>query len=137
MTKWRITDWRKIAKTAILADNRIDTREVKILREALLADGEMTQVELDFLKELRNEAGSYVREFMQLYINAVKNYVIRDGAIGSHEAEWLRQSIVSHRKLDEDDKQLLHELNLSAEHVAPEFKQLYMEVCKKESYQLD
>lgn len=137
MTNWCVTDWRKMAKAFILADNRIDTREVKILRDALLADGKITQVELDFLKELRNEAGSYVREFMQLYIDAVKDHVLHDGAIGHRETEWLRQSIVSHGKIDEDDQRLLHELNLSAEQVTPEFKQLYIEVCKKERYKLD
>lgn len=137
MTEWRITDWRKLAKAAILADNRIDTREVKILRDALLADGKISVTELDFLKELRNEAGTYVREFMQLYISAVKEVILRDGAINSREVEWLRQAITAHGNFDEDDRRLLEELNHSAEHVVPEFKQLYLEVCKKESYQLD
>ncbi len=43
-----MAEWRKLAKTAILTDNRIDTSEVNILRDNFFSDDKINQSELDF-----------------------------------------------------------------------------------------
>lgn len=125
-----MAEWRKVAKFAILADKRIDTREVNILREALFADNKINQSELEFLKELRNEATSYVKAFTDLYIEAIKARMLEDGKIKNDEAKWLRNAIFADGKIDEDEKRMLEELKTEAQETSPAFDELYAECMK-------
>jgi uncharacterized tellurite resistance protein B-like protein len=122
-----MAEWRKLAKHALLADGRIDTREVQILRQALFADNRIDRSELEFLKELHNEANSYVRAFIDLFIDGVKSYMLADGVISATETNWLRKAILADGKVDEDEKRLLRELKESARSTSPEFDALFAE----------
>jgi len=123
-----MAEWRKLAKLALLADGRIDTREVQILREALFADGRIDRSELEFLKELRNEAKSCVRPFTDLFIDGVKSYMLADGTISATETAWLRKAILADGTVDEDEKRLLRELKEAAGSTSPEFDALFAEL---------
>jgi hypothetical protein len=56
-----MAEWRKVAKALALADGRIETREVEILRKQLFADGKIDKSELDFLYEIKRGASSQVQ----------------------------------------------------------------------------
>jgi hypothetical protein len=122
-----MAEWRKLAKQTLLADGHIDTREVKVLREALFADNKIDKSELDFLNELRNEAPSYVRAFVDLFIEGVKSHILADGDISATEAAWLRKAIMADGKVDDDEKRLLNELKAEAKSTCPEFDALFAE----------
>src|SRR5262245_52184164 len=109
-----MADWRKLAKALTLADGRIDTREVGILRKELFADGKIDKSELDFLNELRNGAQSHVKDFMELFIQGVKANILADGDISDTEAAWLRKALYADGKIDDDEKRLLKELKAGA-----------------------
>jgi len=125
-----MADWRKLAKEALLADGRIDTREVEILRKALFADQRIDKSELEFLAELRKAAKSTVKEFMKLFTDAVKNHMQADGVITDSETAWLRKTIFADNKVDADEIQLLKELKQLAKQTSPEFDKLYAECVK-------
>lgn len=61
------TDWRNLAKAALLADGVIDETEVKVLRKIFYADGVIDKIEVDFLIELRNDAKSVTLALQGLY----------------------------------------------------------------------
>jgi len=119
-----MADWRKLAKTALLADGRIDTKEVNIIRKELFADGRIDKSELEFLFELRKGATSAVQSFIQLLNDAIKSVVLADGTISDKEAAWLKKYIVADGKVDDAEKQLLRELKGSARSVSKEFEAL-------------
>jgi uncharacterized tellurite resistance protein B-like protein len=125
-----MADWKKLAKAALLADGRIDTREVQILRQALFADQHIDKAELEFLADLRKSAQSTVKEFMKLFIDAVKKHMLADGVITDQEAAWLRKTIFADNKVDAEEIQLLKELKQQAKQTSPEFDKLYAECVK-------
>jgi len=125
-----MADWKKLAKEALLADGKIDTREVEILRRSLFADDRIDKSELEFLADLRKSAKSTVKEFMKLFIEAVKNHILADGVITDTEAAWLRKTIFADNKVDADEIQLLKELKQAAKKTSPEFDKLYNECVK-------
>ena len=125
-----MADWKKLAKAALLADGRIDTKEVEIIRAELLADGRIDKSELEFLADLRNSAESTVRVFVELFMQAVKQHMLEDGVISDTEARWLRKAIFADVKVDADEVQLLKELKAAAKQCDAEFTKLYDECVK-------
>ena len=125
-----MADWRKLAKAALLADGKIDAREVKIIRKELFADGKIDKLELEFLAEVRNAAKSTAPAFVKLFNDAVKNNVLADGAISSAEAKWLRKAIFADKKVDADEVKLLKAIKAAATKTSPEFDALYKECVK-------
>jgi hypothetical protein len=123
-----MADWKKLAKAMTLADGRIDTKEVEILRKELFADKKIDKSELEFLTDLKNDASSCVQAFHDLYIDAVKTNVLADGTISDAEAAWLRKMIFADGKADEHEKKLLTELRSSAKSTSPGFNALCKEV---------
>lgn len=121
-----MAEWKKLAKALILAEGHIDTKEVRILRQAFLDYDRIDTEELVFLKELRNQAKSYVKSFTELYIDSVKNYMLAEGAyLNPEKAKWLRQAIFADGQVDEEEKRLLRELKAEAKKTSPEFEVLY------------
>ncbi len=125
-----MADWKKLAKDALLADGRIDTKEVDLLRQAIFADEKVDKSELEFLADLRNSAQSCVKAFTDLFMNAVKKNVLADGDISDTEAKWLRKALYADNKIDADEIQLLKDLKANAKQVSPEFLKLYAECVK-------
>lgn len=128
-----MAEWRKLAKAAILIDNRIDTREVELLRENFWADNKINLSELDFLQELRKECKTAVKAFSEFFIEAAKSHILSDGVIAKGETKWLRKAILADgksTKVDEVEKRLLKELKAEAKKTSPEFDELYNECMK-------
>jgi hypothetical protein len=122
-----MADWRKVAKAFALSDGRIDTKETTILRKELFADGKIDKSELEFLYEIRKGASSTVRDFTELFIEAVKANVLTDGKIDAAEAAWLKKAIFADDQVDADEKRLLAELKAGAKSTCPEF----VDLCKQ------
>ncbi len=125
-----MANWKQLAKAALLADGRIDKKEVAIIRKELMADQRIDKSELEFLADLRNSAKSTVKSFTTLFIEAVKNHVLEDGSISDPEARWLRKAIFADKKVDADEVKLLKELKQEAKHCGPAFLKLYNECVK-------
>ncbi len=125
-----MADWKKLAKAALLADGRIDTKETAIIKKEFFADAKIDKSELDFLNDLRKSAQSTVKAFTDLFLEAVQNHMLADGVIDDDEARWLRKSIFADRKVDADEKKLLDNLKKKAKKVGKEFDKLYEECMK-------
>ena len=125
-----MADWKKLAKDALLADGRIDQKEVDLLRAAIFADGRVDKAELEFLADLRKSATSTVRVFTELFLAAVKSNLLADGSIDDGEAKWLRKLIFADQTVDADEIQLLKDIKAGAKSVSAEFEALYKECVK-------
>ncbi len=128
-----MAEWRKLAKAAILTDNRIDTQEVELLRDNFFTDEKINLSELDFLQELRNDSKTAVKAFTELFIEAAKSRILADGVIGKSEAKWLRKAIFAdeNAQVDEVETRLLEELKAEAKETSAEFDELYNECMNK------
>jgi uncharacterized tellurite resistance protein B-like protein len=123
-----MADWQKLAIRAILADGKIDDAEVKILQKELYADGVIDTSEVKFLINLRNEAkGNVTPAFTKFFFKAVKDNLLKDGAIDAAEAKWLRSMLYADGKIDEDEKKFLKELKRAAKKTSSAFDKLYTE----------
>lgn len=120
-----MADWRKVARAFALADGKIDTSEVGILRKELFADGQIDTDELEFLVDLRNTTKGNAREFTELFIEAVKANMLADGSLDAAEAAWLKKAIFADGSVDDDEKRLMKELKAGAKKTSPEFDALY------------
>ncbi|MCI0459876.1 MAG: hypothetical protein L0Z62_23240 [Gemmataceae bacterium] len=126
-----MADWRKLAKTILLAGGHIDDRKVAILRKELFADKRIDQGELAFLFEAKRGAHKAVPAFQALLNEAIRTAILADGSISPTEVQWLRAYLLADAKVDEEEKKLLRELKLLADQVCPEFNALYTECMSK------
>ncbi len=67
-----MADWRKVAKAFVLADEHISEKEVEILRKAIFADAKVSKSELQFLKEVKQEAKTAVKSLDALIAECEK-----------------------------------------------------------------
>lgn len=126
-----MADWRSLAKSAILRDGKIDTAEVKMLRDTIYADKKVNRSEMDFVHELKLETKTSVKVFNDFYLKAAKDHFLADGKIVTSEAKWLRKAVLINDKVDAEGKRLLRELKKGAKKTCPEFEELYEECMKK------
>lgn len=120
-----MASWRNVAKVAVLGDGHISTKEVEILRTALLDDGDVNKSELEFLQEVRQESKTQVHAFNELFIEAVKGHLLRDGSVDAADVTWLRTAIFADGSADDVEKRLLEELKANS---CPELDALCAEV---------
>ena len=123
-----MAEWKKVAHALALADGRLDTKEVEILRREIMADGRVDKSELEFLAGLRKAATSVVKVFDDLFFEAVKQHMLADGDISGVEAKWLRKNILADGKVDDTEKALLKALKSGAKTTSPEFDKLVEEL---------
>src|SRR3954453_20044902 len=112
-----MADWKKTAKSFLLADGSIDEREVAVLRKELFADGKIDDVEQDFLLELRHGATKLAPSFHLLLEEAVKNCCLDGDAIKPGMAGLLRRWIFADGKVDFGEKRYLQQLRAAARRV--------------------
>jgi uncharacterized tellurite resistance protein B-like protein len=130
-----MTDWRKLALEALVADGQIDDAEVKLLQRVLWEDGKIDAKEVQFLIELRNTAQKKAKakkttvnpKFETLFFKAIEENVLRDGQISAKEAEWLRKMLFADRKIDDNEKKFLTRIKKAAKKTSPAFERLYQE----------
>jgi uncharacterized tellurite resistance protein B-like protein len=130
-----MTDWRKLAMEALVADGQIDDNEVKLLQRVLWEDGKIDAKEVQFLIELRNTAQKKAKakkttlnpKFETLFFKAIEENVLRDGQISAKEADWLRRMLFADRKIDDNEKKFLNRIRKAAKKTSPAFERLYQE----------
>lgn len=122
-----MADWKKTAKSFLLADGGIDEREVGVLRKELFADGKVDDIELDFLLELRRDASKLVPAFHFLVIDAMKSCCLAGDAIKPGSASLLRRWLLASGKPGYVEKRYLEELRAAAKQVPPDFEALLRE----------
>lgn len=130
-----MTDWRKLAMEALVADGQIDDNEVKLLQRVLWEDGKIDAKEVQFLIELRNTAQKKAKakkltlnpKFETLFFKAIEENVLRDGQISAKEADWLRKMLFADRKIDDNEKKFLNRVKKAATKTSPAFERLYQE----------
>ena len=114
----------------ILANGKVDTPELEILKRELYTDGKIDRQEADFLVELHKRVQRVSPAFEAFFYQAIKSHILADSRIDAEEASWLRQMIFADGKVDAREKQFLHELKGEARAVGPEFQALFDECMK-------
>ena len=120
-----MADWRKLAKAILLADGRIDDREVAVLRKRLFAGGGIDEAGLEFMLELRGGAQGVAVAFNQLLFDSLRNFLLADGNLTPYKTSWLRRWIFADGKVDFAEKRLLQELKAGARQVSPDFESFF------------
>jgi len=114
-------------KNRALANGHIGDFEVELICQALYPEGRLDREVVDFLIELRDEAGSVCAGFQQLLFDAVKHCLLTDGVIDTEEAVWLRKRLIFAGNLRQGEKKLLWDLRHQAQGMSHEFQRLYYE----------
>jgi hypothetical protein len=122
-----MADWKKTAKSFLLADGGIDDREVAVLRKELFADGKVDDIEMDFLLELRRDAKKLVPAFHFLVIDALKSCCLEGDAIKRGTASLLRRWLLA-GPVGYVEKRYLEELRAAARQVPADFDEVYRQV---------
>ncbi len=115
----------------ILANGRVDTPELELLRKELYADGKIDREEADFLVELHKRVQHKTPAFEHFFYQAIKAHILADGKIDAEESAWLRQMLFDDGKIDDHERKFLHELKGEAKQVGPEFEALWKECMKQ------
>ncbi len=119
-----MADWKSLCKRLILADGVIDAEETQILRDEFLGDAVISQMEAEFLLNLRQSATKATGEFHEFVFQIVKKSILRDGVVGAAEAQWLEAFVGADGVVDELEKRFLADLAASARRTSPEFDAL-------------
>jgi hypothetical protein len=125
-----MTDFRQIEHD-ILANGRVDGRELEVLRGQLYADGKIDRRGADFLVELHKRVQHLTPAFERFFYRAIKDHVLGQGRIDAEEAGWLRRMLFADGKIDDEERKFLHELKGEAKQVSGEFEALYRESMKQ------
>ena len=120
-----MADWKKLARSLVLADGYIERRETEIVKKELLADGVVSKSEAEFLIDLRKSAPRAVAEFHTFVFEVIKKAILADGDISAPEAVWLHKFLLADGTVDAAERQLLRELKADAKGTSPEFDALY------------
>ena len=90
----------------ILANGRVDTPELEMLRKELYADGKIDRQEADFLVELHKRVQHRTPAFEHFFYAAIKHHILADGRIDAEEAAWLRRMLFADGKIDDQEAQV-------------------------------
>lgn len=127
-------EWRSVCIDALLADGKVDEKEIAVLKKALKKkEGGIHPEGMTFLVDLRAAATKKAKAkkeqltdaFEKYFLKSVQEHVLKDGDITAYEADWLRKTFFADKKIDDGEWALLTTLNKKAKTKAPEFDQLY------------
>jgi uncharacterized tellurite resistance protein B-like protein len=125
-----MVNFRQIEQV-ILANGKVDSHELDVLRRELYADGKIDRAEADFLVELHKRVQHLTPAFEQFFYQAIKDHILADGLIDAEEAAWLRRMLFADGKIDDRERKLLHELKGEAGQISPEFEALFADSMKQ------
>ena len=129
-----MTDWRKLAMAALLADGSVGGREVKVLKKELYKDKRLTHEELRFLVDLRNaarkksKAQGLLPEFHKFFLKAFDDGLLGNDYISPEEAKILEEAVFVDKKVGSGEKKLVAKLKAAAKTTSPEFDALCAKV---------
>ncbi|HJT76793.1 MAG TPA: hypothetical protein VJ739_06285 [Gemmataceae bacterium] len=123
-------DFRQVEHD-ILANGKVDSHELEVLRRELYAAGKVDRGGADFLVELYKRVQHRTPAFEQFYYQTLKDHILAHGRIDAEEAAWLRRMLLADGKVEDEERKFLHELRGEAEQVGPEFDALFAESMKQ------
>jgi hypothetical protein len=115
----------------ILANGRVDGRELEALRRRLYAGGKVGRREADSLVELHKRVQHLTPAFEHFFYQAIKDHVLAGGRVDAEEAAWLRRMLFAGGKLKDEGRKLLHEVKGEAEQVSREFEALFKDCMRQ------
>ncbi len=115
----------------ILANGRVDTQELEMLRGQLYVDGTIDRRGADFLVELYKRVQHRTPAFEHFFYQAIKDHILARGRIETEESAWLRRMLFADGKIADEERKFLHELKGEAEQVSREFEVLFAESMKQ------
>jgi hypothetical protein len=116
---------------AILANGKVESQELEVLRREVYAGGTIDRPKADFLVVLHKRVQHRNPGFEAFFYRAIKDHLLADGRIGAEEAAWLRRMVFRDGQIDDEERKFLHELKGEAKHVGPEFEALFAEGMKQ------
>ena len=116
---------------AILANGKVETQELELLRRELYSAGRIGRREADFLVVLHKRLEHLDPGFQQFFYQAMKDHILADGRIGAEEAAWLRRMLFADGQFRDEERKLLRELKGEAKEVSQEFEVLFEESMKR------
>jgi hypothetical protein len=131
-----MVDYRKLAISAILADNKIDEAEVKVLSKDLKGeDGKIGEEGVKFLVELRTTAQKKAKAkkeelteaFEKFFFKVIQEAVLKEGKIDATEAGQLKEILFADGKIDDGEMNFLTALKKKVKTPSPEFETLFQE----------
>lgn len=121
----------RMLQKKILADGRVNSKELELLKSVLYEQGKIGKPEVEFLVQLHRRVERVSPAFEQFFYVAVKQHVLIDKSIDPNEVAWLRSIIFEDGKVTSRDVTLLRELRGEASTTCPEFDELFAECCPK------
>lgn len=109
----------------ILANGRVDTPELELLRTTLYSGGKINREAADFLVELHKRVQRPNPAFEKFFYRAIKDHMLADGKIGVEETAWLRRMFFADGKFQDEERTFLHELKGEAKHFSQDFEILF------------
>jgi hypothetical protein len=119
----------------ILANGRVDSAELEVLRRNLYGDGKIDRRHADFLVELHKRVQHRTPAFEHFFYQAIKDHILAHGRIDAEEAAWLRRMLFADGKIDDHERKFLHELKGEARQFGHEFEVLFEESMKQPAEQ--
>jgi hypothetical protein len=123
-----MADWKKLAIQVLLADNKLDDTEVKLIRRELFADKVIEDEEVKFLLDLRTRARAKKAKvhptFDKLFYSALETNILADGRIDAREAASLKTILGKPAPGSKRQKEFLSRLKKAAKSTDPEFNKL-------------
>jgi hypothetical protein len=119
----------------ILANGRVDSAELEVLRRNLYGDGKIDRRHADFLVELHKRVQHKTPAFEHFFYQAIKDHILAHGRIDAEEAAWLRRMLLADGRIDDHERKFLHELKGEARQVGREFELLFEESMKQPAEQ--
>lgn len=115
----------------ILANGKVDTAELEMLRQEMHAHGSIKRPEADFLVELHKRVQHLTPAFDHFFYQAIKQHILAHGRIDAEESAWLRRMLFADGEIDDQERKFLHELKGEAKQVCREFDVLFGESMKQ------
>jgi uncharacterized tellurite resistance protein B-like protein len=114
----------------ILANGKVDSSELELLRQKLYTNGKIERPQADFLVELHKRVQHMTPAFEHFFYQTIKHHILADGRIDAEESAWLRRMLFADGKIDDGERKFLHELKGEAKQAGPEFEVLFKECMK-------
>jgi uncharacterized tellurite resistance protein B-like protein len=129
-------DFKKLAVAAILADSKIDEREVRVLQRELKDEGgKYSNDAARFLIELRTTAHKKKKEvtpaFENFFFKVVTEFVLKDGHISQSEVDWIRANLLADGKIDDNEWDFVQKIHKKAKSKNASWEALYNELAAK------
>ena len=114
----------------ILANGKVDSPELELLRAKLYSGGKIDRERADFLVELHKRVQHPNPAFEEFFYRAIKDHMLAPGKIGVDDTAWLRRMFFADGKFEDEERKFLHELKGEAKHVSHDFEVLFQQSMK-------